>query len=145
VPIDRSFQARNTASRKRLETLVGRLTDDDLARRLPDGWTVAASLVHLAFWDLRAATLIGRLKAGHSGGPSPMDTDVANDTLLALMPAIAPRAAARLAVEAARAADEGVEWMSEPLLAEAPSWRSFSLARHEHREEHLDAIDRALA
>jgi Mycothiol maleylpyruvate isomerase N-terminal domain len=54
MSVDRSYVALNTAERARLEAVVGRLTDADLKRPLAAGWTVAAVLAHLAFWDQRA-------------------------------------------------------------------------------------------
>ena len=38
--MDSSYVQENTAQRERLRTLAARLTDDDLARELPGGWTV---------------------------------------------------------------------------------------------------------
>ena len=46
--------ARNREQLERLRRLVARLGDDDLRRELPDGWTVADALAHLAFYDRRA-------------------------------------------------------------------------------------------
>ena len=50
--------AENTALRK----LVEGLSDDDLRTPMEAGWTVAAVLAHLAFWDQRAITLIEKWK-----------------------------------------------------------------------------------
>src|SRR2546430_5873352 len=46
--------ARNRASRERLAALIARLGERTVV--LPDGWTAAALLGHLAFWDRFAAT-----------------------------------------------------------------------------------------
>ncbi|TMQ17769.1 MAG: hypothetical protein E6K82_20865 [Candidatus Rokuibacteriota bacterium] len=51
MSVDRSFVAVNDAERTRLQALVKRLTDADLGRAMPAGWTVGAILAHLAFWD----------------------------------------------------------------------------------------------
>ena len=56
----RSYVTENSAQRARLRALVDRLTDAELARPLDAGWTVAAVLAHVAFWDQRALTLIER-------------------------------------------------------------------------------------
>lgn len=50
---DRTQLDRNAAERDRLTRLVARLGEDDLARPVGpgDGWTVAALLAPLAFWD----------------------------------------------------------------------------------------------
>lgn len=50
----RQYVIENTRERKRLRALVSRITDEELS--LPyykEGWTVAAGLAHLAFWDER--------------------------------------------------------------------------------------------
>ena len=48
---DRSYIAENDRERRRLEALVGKLDDATLSRPMPDGWTVAGVLAHLAFSD----------------------------------------------------------------------------------------------
>src|SRR4051794_19219710 len=58
APMDTSHLARNQAAMQRLTDLVGRLTDDDLARSLGGGWTIKAALAHLAFWDRYAVALL---------------------------------------------------------------------------------------
>jgi len=54
MAVDRSHEAQNDAERERLRALVRRLSDADLARPMPGGWTIAASLAHAAYWDARA-------------------------------------------------------------------------------------------
>jgi uncharacterized damage-inducible protein DinB len=55
---DRAYVAENEVERKRLASLVARLSDQDLARPMPGGWTVASVLGHVAFWDQRIIALI---------------------------------------------------------------------------------------
>ena len=45
---DRSYIAENDRERRRLEALVGKLDDAALSRTMPDDWTVAGVLAHLA-------------------------------------------------------------------------------------------------
>ena len=61
---DRSYIAENDRERRRLEALVGKLDDAALSRPMPDGWTVAGVLAHLAFWHQRIVTFIALLKRG---------------------------------------------------------------------------------
>ncbi len=144
---DRSYVAENDRERRRLEALVGKLDDAALGRAMPAGWTVAAVLAHLAFWDQRIILLSEQLKRGASvpqvdGG----NVDWINDAAKPMQLALPPRRAATLAVEAARAADQTLATLSDDLLAKnAAAGRPLNLLRAEHRREHLDEIERALA
>ncbi len=81
--MERPFVAENTLERERLRALVARLTDEDLSLPLGEGWTVAAALAHLAFWDQRALVLLRRWECT-GVGTSPIDIDATNDTILPL-------------------------------------------------------------
>lgn len=142
---DRSFQAKNRETRERLTALVGRLGDAELARSVGHGWTVATTLVHLAFWDLRAVRLMEQYRR-EGVRASVTDVDVLNDTVRALGDAMPPRAAARLAVDAAERVDRAIEALPD-VLVDAVAGRgddTFNLGRHAHRAEHLAEIERAL-
>jgi Mycothiol maleylpyruvate isomerase N-terminal domain len=143
MAIDPGFRAENARQRARLAALVGRLSDADLARSVGHGWTVADTLVHLAFWDLRAAELVDRFAKG-SMSPSAADVDVVNDAVHRLGRAIPPRAAAKIAVEAAEAAERKVAALSDATLEAVERAQSFAPARHRHWAEHLDEIEGAL-
>ena len=147
---DRSYVAENQVQLARLEALVGRLGDRELSRPLEAGWTVAAVLAHLAFWDYRIVTLLDAWGADGRGSPPPAQDGAAvdwiNDAGKPLCLGLAPRAAARLAVEAAAAADQRVAALSDAVLAaNAAAGGPISVRRAEHRREHLDEIERALA
>ena len=146
----RSYVTENSAQRARLRALVDRLTDAELARPLDAGWTVAAVLAHVAFWDQRALTLIERWERdGRGSTPRPIDgndVDWINDSAKALCLALPPRAAARLAVATSEAVDRRVEGLSDELVAaNAAAGLPINLLRAEHRREHLDEIEHALA
>ena len=141
--LDRSFQVKNARERERLAALVQRLGEAELGRSVGHGWTVADTLAHLAFWDLRAITLITRFETA-GVGPSPADEHVINDTVQALARAIPPRAAARLAAEAAATVDRRIEALPDHTVRAIVAAGPFSLTRHDHRAEHLDEIERAL-
>ena len=147
---DRSYVTDNQTQLARLEALVGRLDDRELSRPLEAGWTVAGVLAHLAFWDYRIVTLLDAWGADGRGTPPPAIDEAAvnwvNDAGKPLCLALPPRAAARLAVDAALAADARVAGLSEAqLAANAAAGRPISVLRAEHRREHLDEIERALA
>ena len=146
---DRSYVAENQTQLARLEALVGKLGDRELSRPLEAGWTVAGVLAHLAFWDYRIVTLLDAWGADGRGTPPPANDEAAvnwiNDAGKPLCLGLPPRVAARLAVDAAIAADERVAGLSEAqLAANAAAGRPISVLRAEHRREHLDEIERAL-
>lgn len=147
--MDRPYVSQNNHERARLRALVDRLSDRDLSHPLEAGWTIAAVLAHLAFWDQRILTLIERWeKDGLRSVPRSIDgkdVDWINDSAKALCLALAPRAAARLAVAVADAVDRRVEALSDELItANAKAGGPITLLRAEHRRVHLDEIERAL-
>lgn len=141
--MESSYVERNQASRERLRALVERLGDDELTRELPDGWTVADALGHLAFYDRRAAILLRRF--GQEGVfASPYDYDTLNEILLHFTRAMPPRAVADEALAAAEAADEASARTPQALLPEIRSVGQVKLDRSEHRENHLADIEALL-
>jgi hypothetical protein len=144
---DRSYVAENDRERRRLEALVDKLDDAALGRAMAAGWTVAAVLAHLAFWDQRIVLLSEQLRRGASVPPADAGSvGWINDAAKPAQLALPPRRAATLAVEAARAADQAVAALSDELLAKnAAAGSPINLVRAEHRREHLDEIERALA
>ena len=147
MSVDRNFVSENDTERARLRALVARLSDADLARPLPAGWTVAAVLGHLAFWDQRILVL---LDAWQQNGiaASPLheaDTDWINDAGKPFLLALPPRQLAALAVTIAEAVDRRVATLPDDLVTRNASAGSpVSLRRSEHRREHLDEIESAL-
>ena len=146
---DRPWVTQNTTQRERLRALVGRLTDAELQRPLPAGWTVASVLAHLAFWDQRILVLIDRWERANPGA-KPLsvnneDVDWINDSAKALCLALAPRAAADLALATAEAVDARLQALTDDWLAtNAAAGHPINVLRAEHRREHLDQIEHAL-
>src|SRR5438309_11975323 len=144
----RTYVAENNVQRERLRGLVTRLSDDDLSRPLDAGWTIAAVLGHLIFWDQRTLILIDGWRRAPHGSPRDIDqrdVDWINDSAKALCLALPPRTAARLAVATAEAVDRAVEGLSDAeVAANDAAGRPLNLFRAEHRREHLDEIEHAL-
>jgi len=143
--MSRPFAVESYRQQERLRALIARLSDQDLSRPLADGWTVAAILAHLAFWDYRALLLIRRWK--QTGvQPSPIDVDTVNDAMLPLLVAVPPRRAAEIAIEAAASIDKEIESLSEDLMAQIEA-KATALRpnRALHRIEHLNQIESALS
>jgi DinB superfamily len=137
----------NKKGRERLRAITNRLSEAELAMLTGDGWTVGATLGHLAFWDNRVRDLILRWK--ESGiGPSPIDTDNINDAMKPLLRAIPGREAVEQALRAAEAVDAEIENLPEELKPGVEALvkeGKLRLDRSIHRNEHLDQIERALA
>jgi hypothetical protein len=139
--MSRPFVIENAREQERLRRLVDRMTDKELILPMWEGWTIAAALAHLAFWDQRALVLMKKWKISGVAS-SPIDDDVANDSILPLCLAIPPRVAARLAVTAAEAIDLEIEKAGENLISDI--WQlgeRFRLYRSDHRKLHLDQIE----
>ena len=146
---DRNFVTQNSTERARLASLVARLSDADLARPLAAGWTVAAVLAHVAFWDQRALILLERWrKAGLAAVPRAIDeadVDWINDAGKPLFLAMPPRRAGEAAVAIAEAIDRTIEALPDEFVTRnAAAGTPVSLLRAEHRREHLDEIETAL-
>jgi hypothetical protein len=142
--MDSSITRENRAETGRVRDLARRLSLGELQLPLNDGWTVSAALAHLAFWDRRALVLLTRWKS-RGPAPSAADTDVINDSILPLCLAIEPRRARQMAVQAAEAVDRALEGISAELAGEIERLGSFRLRRYEHRREHREEIERAVA
>jgi hypothetical protein len=138
------FVEENRVSTQQLETFVRRLSEDDLARSNPYGWTVAALLAHLAFWDQRVLVLLRRWKAA-GVDESPVDPDMINDSLRPLCLALDPRTAVELCLSSAAAVDAELETITANLVeAIEASSNHFRFNRALHRNDHLNEIKNLL-
>ena len=147
MSVDRSYVTQNDRERARLRALMTRLRDDDLARPMAAGWTIASVLGHLAFWDQRILVLIeqwersGQLPAAAHGE----DVDWINDAGKPFLLALPPRRLADLALEIADAVDRRVAALPDAFLTRNESaGNPVILLRAKHRREHLDEIDAIL-
>jgi hypothetical protein len=144
--VDRSYVAENAAELRRLRSLVERLSDADLARPTPGGWTVASSLAHVAFWDQRILFWLDRWERGETPrGLEEADVDWINDAGKPLCLALPPRVAARLTVEVAEQVDRRLAVLTDDrIAANKEAGEPLFLARAHHRKTHLDEIERVL-
>ena len=143
---DRSYIQVNDRERQRLRELIERLDDDALAAPANEFWTVAGVLGHMAYWDNRVLVLAEKIDRGEPWVPADAepDGDWLNDSTRTIIQAIAPRAAAELALRIAEETDARVAelpldrmWPRDP---ESP----INPVRGEHRGEHLDELERVL-
>jgi uncharacterized damage-inducible protein DinB len=146
MAVDRSYVAENAAELRRLRTLVERLSDAELARPTPGGWTVASSLAHVAFWDQRILFWLDRWQRGEAPRRlDEADVDWINDAGKPLCLALPPRVAARLTVEIAEEVDRRLAALGdERVVANRAAGEPLFLARAHHRKTHLDEIERVL-
>lgn len=144
---DRSYVAENEVERRRLRELLDRLSDEQLARPMEAGWTVASVLAHMALWDYRIVVQLGRWGAdGRGSVPTYEDeaVDWINDATKPIFLAMPARVAAQTALDAAEAADRAVAEMSDDLLVRNDEIGNIiNPVRAEHRREHLDELERA--
>lgn len=142
------YSEQNAQSRRRLETLVRGLSDEDLARSTDYGWTVAALLAHLAFWDQRVLVILRRWKA-EGFDPSPIDSAAVNDSLRVICHALEPRLAVELCLSSAEAVDAEFETLTPGLVNQmeehaAATETQFRMNRSLHRNGHLNDIEALL-
>jgi len=145
MPVSAALAESNRVQTERLRELVARLDADMLAVRLPNGWTVAVALAHVAFWDRQRLCLMRRWAAGDwcDGG---YDGDLFNEALLPVLEAVSPDRAAALALRTAEEVDAFLLAVPDDLVRAALSRPDRpNLDRGSHREGHLDQIERALA
>jgi hypothetical protein len=146
--MERSYAADNARELERLRALVSKLSDQDLGSMVNEYWTVAGVLGHVAFWDGRALFLAQKLLRDGAFTPSDAesgDVDWINDSTRPLIRAIPPRHAAEVALRIAEETDELVASLSDEVIAKLDDNSPLNLSRADHRGEHLDEIEAALA
>lgn len=142
------YSEQNATSRRRLEILVRGLSEEDFARSTDYGWTIAALLAHLAFWDQRVLVILKRWQeAGFD--PSPSDAGAVNDSLRVICHALDPRSALELCLSSAQAVDEELDKLTPDLVRQmeehaAASETQFRMNRSLHRDGHLNDIEALL-
>ena len=142
------YSQANTESRRKLESLVGGLSEADLACTTDYGWSVAALLAHLAFWDHRMSVILRRWQT-EGLDPSEIDSTAVNDALKVICHALEPRTAAELAVTAAHKIDSELDNLTSEYVKQleehaAATSTQFRMNRSLHRESHLKDIEALL-
>ncbi len=142
------YSQQNAESRKRLESLVRRLTDTDLALSTDYGWTIGALLAHLAFWDQRMSAILQRWKE-NGLDESLIDSNAVNEALKPICHALEPRLATDLALVAAEKLDSEFETFSDDFVKQieehcAATGTQFRMNRAQHRNEHIKDIEALL-
>jgi hypothetical protein len=145
MPVSPAFAESNRSETERLRRLVGRLDRRQLALRLPNGWTVAGALSHVAFWDRQRLCLMRRWAAGDMRSGA-YDGDVFNEAAQPMLELIPPEQAAAFALQAAEEVDALLLEVSDAVVEAALARPDApNLDRGSHRGHHLDRIEEALA
>jgi hypothetical protein len=145
MPVSPAFAESNRSQTDRLRRLVRRLDRAMLTVPLPNGWTVAGALAHVAFWDRLRLCLMRRWAAGDMCSAA-YDANLFNDAMQPLLEMIPPERAGAAAVQAAEEVDALLLQMSDAVVAAALARPDApNLDRGSHRKEHLDRIEQALA
>ena len=145
MPVSPDLAESNRRQAERLRKLVARLDASMLAVRLPNGWTVAVALAHIAFWDRQRHCLMRRWAAGDwcNGG---YDGELFNEVLLPFLQLILPLRAAEVALKSAEEVDAFLLTVPDGVVEAALARPDHpNLDRGSHREGHLDQIEKALA
>jgi Mycothiol maleylpyruvate isomerase N-terminal domain len=135
-----SYDETNRRSLEDLKTFVERLSDEQLARDLGNGWTPAAELAHIAFWDRRATQIAIRVSADETFRNSAENVHVLNDALLPQWKRIAPRDAIAELVEAGTEVNNQMAAADQATVERWLELRTFAVDRSNHRVEHLEEL-----
>jgi hypothetical protein len=140
--MDRQYIKENAKSTKRLAKLAKNLTNSELKLIIyKEGWTIAAALAHVAFWDERRRLM---LKIWKKKGvkPKPHIDDIVNDILIPFFLALPVRKAAELAVSTAEALDKEIEALPSKMVKAIEALQDdMALNRADHRNSHVDKIE----
>lgn len=138
------YVAENDAERARLFAVLDALSEDDLKQRVASDLTVAAVLVHLAFWDDYRAALVARwMESGFA--PVKSDFDALNFAVADIAAAVPLASVVGLARRAAEAADRQIALVAPELAATAITGGfERTLRSAVHRRLHVDQIELAV-
>ena len=145
MPVSAAFAESNRTETERMRRLVASLDPASLSLKLPNGWTIAGALAHLAFWDRQRLNLMRRWAAGEDC-TGLYAGSVINDAMQPLLELIPPEKAAAAAIKAAEEVDALLLELPDEVIAAALARPDKpNLDRGSHRGHHLDVIDAALA
>jgi len=161
--MNRTHVAENQVSLKRLFDLTAQLTDEMLAKKMPNGWTVANTLVHLAFWDAYGLSALQEWeKSGFNVSTSFQEStskvNAINEGVRVVSNSISAHAVVPLVCSTAAAVDQEVERITPEVIAAIEAGKfapelvaaieaggePWFLNRAQHRNAHLSKIEKEL-
>jgi hypothetical protein len=143
--VDASYNSRNREQTERLKAMH-EWSDEALARRVGEHWTVGVALAHIAYWDSRTLAVL-ELAARHDlqrAWWTPEEARAVNDARLPIWLAVPPREALRQATQTAEILDRVISELPAQVTEAVMIERARSFDRYRHRGEHLDEVDRAV-
>lgn len=128
------------------ESFVGELDHDALSITMPNGWTVAATLAHVAFYDDWVRERWTRRLRDGAFQDLPDDiTDIVNAAGARIWDAVDPVRARTAALAAARAVAGLIETLPAAVVEDAiRTGRPAMVDRARHYDEHVEAIRASL-
>jgi hypothetical protein len=145
---DETLRRLNEAARAALTQLVNRLDENSYSYSIGPTWTIATTLVHLAFWDQRAFFLLKQWRGNERIEALRLDSlsvDSINHAVNLIALSVPGPAAGKLALESAVAVDAFVREIGDDLAKgiEAAGFERY-LRRSVHRKEHLQKLHEVL-
>jgi hypothetical protein len=127
----------------RIETVVRSLGEDSLRQMLDSGWTVAATLAHLAFWDRWVEARWSHFLRTGAFHDLPDDiTDLVNEAAKPGWHAVPPGETVRLCLDAAVSVTRTIQGLSSAnILAAVETGRLALIDRTMHWYPHVDEIN----
>jgi hypothetical protein len=129
----------------RVEALVRPLREDSLRQVLDSGWTIAATLAHLAFWDRWVEARWSHFVRTGAFHDLPDDiTDLVNEAAKAEWHAVPPPETVGLCLDAAASVTRTIQRLSPGhILAAVETGRLALVDRTVHWYPHVDEISAA--
>jgi hypothetical protein len=118
MTVSPAFAESNRTETERLRRIVQRLDVKSLALRLPNGWTIAGILAHMAFWDRQRLCLMRRWAAGQDGTGA-HDGEVLNAAMQPLLELIPPERAVEASIKGADEVDTFLLQVPDEVVAAA--------------------------
>ncbi len=143
---NQAFIERNRASRQRLHDVLDRVTEEMMGRKLANGWSVGATLAHIAFWDRWVVARWDQYDRDGEIMALPDGTDdLGNSAGIVEWQMLTPAQVSELVRSSADAIDRRIAALSPAAIAHAvETGRPAMLDRSLHRDPHLDEIDELL-
>jgi hypothetical protein len=133
----------NQKSTQHIREITARLTEKDLDHTLPNGWSIAVTLAHIAFWDQKVIYSLNQTVRDRKVVSILFD-DSLNDILAPFLGVIPTRQCVELAIQTAEKLDLLLENCPADLLEGFYHANARWVERSLHRNEHLDDIQKFL-